>query len=262
MVESMSPNDRYDRAAKLAHLMPESRREGTLSQSSRAEATMDVIEQYIISKGLKPGDPLPTEARLCEDLGVSRSSVREALRQLQALDIVAVHQGRGTFVSDMSLRPLVKSLVVRASLGTDNFTSLKEVVEIREVLDVGLARKIVESMEGTRHEELHSITDVMIAKAERGESFPDEDIAFHRGLMQSVGNALVEQLMSAMWIIHMAVIPDLPAGDQTSMIATARAHRDMLLASEAGDVEGYEAAVDAHYAPLLRTLGNLPSQQN
>lgn len=262
MVSSISSQDRYDRASKLAQFMPEDRKVGTLSQSSRAEATMDVIKQYIISKGLQPGDPLPTEAKLCEDLGVSRSSVREALRHLQALDIVTVHQGRGTFVSDMSLRPLVKSLVMRASLGTDNFTSLREVVEIREVLDLGLARKVVAAMAGQHHDHLHNITRVMIEKAERNESFVDEDIAFHRGLLRSLGNQLVEQLTSAMWIIHMAVIPDLPAGDRQSMIETARAHEQMLNAAEKGNVEEYERALNAHYAPLLQTMASLPSEQN
>lgn len=262
MVSSIPSQDRYERATKLAQFMPEGKKEGTLSQSSRAEATMDVIEQYIISKGLQPGDPLPTEAKLCEDLGVSRSSVREALRQLQALDIVSVHQGRGTFVSDMSLRPLVKSLVLRASLGTDNFTSLREVVEIREVLDLGLARKVVRAMEGKHHDDLHAITRVMVEKAARDESFSDEDIAFHRGLLQSLGNQLVEQLTSAMWIIHMAVIPELPAGDRQSMIETAMAHEQMLNAAEQGNVAAYEQALSAHYAPLLRTLASLPSEQN
>ena len=258
MVTHNSPSDRYERASKLARFTTEPRREGLINVSSRAEETMDIIEQYIIQRELKPGDALPTEAQLCTDLGVSRSSVREAIRQLQALDIVAVHQGRGTFVSNMSLRPLVKSMVMRASLGTDSFTSLREVVAIRQVLDLGLARMIVSAMAGTHHDELHELTGAMVEKAVKQEDFADEDIAFHRGLLTSVGNHLVEQLTSAMWIIHMAVIPDLPAGDRDSMVETAQAHKAMLDAAEAGDVEGYEQAVDAHYAPLLRTLADLP----
>ena len=262
MVRNISPSDRYERASRLAHFMPDTRKEGLINVSSRADETIDIIEQYIISQGLQPGDALPTEAQLCADLGVSRSSVREAIRQLQALDIVAVHQGRGTFVSNMSLNPLVKSLVMRASLGTDNFTSLREVVTIREVLDLGLARMIVSAMEGSHHEELHALTDAMVEKAEDGKDFADEDIAFHRGLLDAVGNRLIEQLTSAMWIIHMAVLPDLPAGDPDSMIETARAHKAMLDSAESGDIEGYEKAIQAHYAPLLRTLSALPTDES
>ena len=74
---------------------------------SRTETTMEAIEQYIVANHLQPGDPLPTESALCDSLGVSRSSVREALRQLKALEIVDVQQGRGAFVGDMTLRPLI-----------------------------------------------------------------------------------------------------------------------------------------------------------
>ena len=81
---------------------------------SRTETTMDAIEQYILKNHLQPGDPLPTESALCESLGVSRSSVREALRQLKALEIVTVQQGRGAFVGDMTLRPLIKTVFLRS----------------------------------------------------------------------------------------------------------------------------------------------------
>jgi len=77
---------------------------------------MYAIKSYILRHGLHPGDRLPTESALCADLGVSRSSVREALRKLQALDIVTVRQGSGSYVGDMSLQPLVETLVLRAAL--------------------------------------------------------------------------------------------------------------------------------------------------
>ena len=81
---------------------------------SRTETTMEAIEQYIVANHLQPGDPLPTESALCDSLGVSRSSVREALRQLKALEIVDVQQGRGAFVGDMTLRPLIKTVFLRS----------------------------------------------------------------------------------------------------------------------------------------------------
>lgn len=64
-----------------------------LQMVNRSAATTDAIKAYILRQGLAPGDPLPSEARLCADLQVSRSSVREALRTLQALDIVVIKRG-------------------------------------------------------------------------------------------------------------------------------------------------------------------------
>ncbi|PTK34592.1 FadR family transcriptional regulator, partial [Staphylococcus hominis] len=77
---------------------------------------MDAIKAYILKHQLTTGDPLPTEAKLCADLGVSRSSVREALRKLEALDIISVRQGRGSVVGQMSMQPLVETLVLKNAL--------------------------------------------------------------------------------------------------------------------------------------------------
>src|SRR5690625_4162533 len=64
------------------------------------------IQDLILAEGLAPGDPMPTEGALCEQLGISRSSVREAMRTLASLDIVEVRHGHGTFVGQLSLSPL------------------------------------------------------------------------------------------------------------------------------------------------------------
>lgn len=243
---------------QLDEFLPSRNTDFGVAVVNRAEATMDAIEQYILTKQLKPGDPLPTEANLCADLGVSRSSVREALRQLQALDIVVVRQGRGAFVGDMSLRPLVKTLVLRSSIATDSFGSLREVVAVRKLLDIGVAQQVVDTMAGERHEDLHALVEEMVRKADAGKKFLDEDIAFHQGLLSGVENSLVLQLTSAMWMIHMAVVPSLP-NVEAGLLATAQAHEAMLVTAEAGDKEGYEAAVAEHYRPLLSILDDLDS---
>ena len=66
------------------------------------------IKNYILTHRLQAGDLLPSEAVLCEELGCSRSSLREAVRTLSSLDIVEVRHGHGTFVSEMSLAPLLR----------------------------------------------------------------------------------------------------------------------------------------------------------
>ena len=64
---------------------------------------MDAIKSYILRERLQPGDVLPTETQLCDTIGASRSSVREAVRKLEALNIVKVEHGKGTFVGSLSL---------------------------------------------------------------------------------------------------------------------------------------------------------------
>lgn len=225
--------------------------------ANRATATVEAIEQYMLEQQLKPGDPLPTEAALCEQLGVSRSSVREALQQLQALDIVSVRQGRGAAVGEMSLRPLVRTLVLRSSLQGNGLAPLREVVATRKILDLGLAREVVMAFAGRPHPELHAVVDKMVAAAEKGERFLDEDIEFHTGMLRELNNELVEQLTSSMWLVHMAAMPHLPEAGTESMLQTATAHREMLAAAESGDALGYLSAVEHHYAPLEAMLAQL-----
>ena len=86
------------------------------SPTTQAEATMAEIKNYILRSGLQMGDALPTESQLCTDLGVSRSSVREAVRTLVALDIVEVRHGHGMFVGQVSMRPMVEALIFKGLL--------------------------------------------------------------------------------------------------------------------------------------------------
>ena len=140
---------------------------------TRSSVTMDAIKSYILRHGLRPGDHLPTESALCADLGVSRSSVREALRKLQALDIVTVRQGSGSYVGDMSLQPMVETLVLRAALDDINgVQSLHSIVETRHALDLGIALPLTRAMKGTSNPELWELVNTMTDHAHAGERTP------------------------------------------------------------------------------------------
>ncbi len=231
------------------------------TSTTRAVATMNAIKAHILRNNLNPGDPLPTEAVLEEELGVSRSSVREALRRLEALDIVKVKQGSGSFVGEMSLEPMVETLVLRASLSAEgNRKFLREVAETRRTLDIGAAATIVAALKGSRNEELHQIVDSMVAAAERDGQFMAQDVAFHEALFRSSPHQLIRQIYSSLWLVHTSIVPNLDTVVEGSAVRTARAHLDMLEAAEAGDLAAYLAAVDDHYAPLLESLGNGTSE--
>lgn len=224
------------------------------SGSLASEAARE-IKRYILSHGLRTGDPLPSESDLCERLGVSRSSVREAIRTLQTLDIVEVKHGRGTFVGAMSLQPLVETLAFRSVISPgDDFRALREVVDVRMSLDLNYAERIVAHFKGTHHAELHALVADMVAAARRGESFTSADRQFHLQLLQETGVEMVSQLVAAFWDVHTAVLPQLSIPTPNDIELTAKAHGDILQAAEAGDVKAYRRAVRGHYAPLLRVL--------
>lgn len=230
-------------------------RAGIRASGSLASEAAREIKALILSNGLRPGDPLPSESELCEQLGVSRSSVREAIRTLQTLDIVEVKHGRGTYVGEMSLQPLVETLAFRSVISPgDDFKALREVVDVRMSLDLNFAERIVSHFRGTRHEELHGLVDEMVVAAQRGHSFAAADRQFHTQLLQETGQEMVAQLVAAFWDVHTAVLPQLSIPTPGDIELTACAHGDILCAAEAGDIDAYRQAVHDHYAPLLRVL--------
>ena len=222
---------------------------------NRSAATMNAVKAHILSNNLAPGDPLPTEAALAADLGVSRSSVREALRKLEALDIVGVKQGSGSFVGNMSLEPMVETLVLRASLSeAGNRDFLREVAEARQAMDLGMASTVVDAHRGRPDEALQELVEEMVARSKEGHGFMNQDIAFHRTLLAPLNNQLLRQMYQSFWLVHTSIIPNLESETEGSGLRTAYSHRHMLDAATDGDVDAYRAAVVEHYEPLLDIL--------
>lgn len=222
----------------------------------------EAIKSLILEEELRPGDPLPTETALCERLGVSRSSVREAIRTLTSLDIVEVRHGRGTFVGGLSLDPLINGLTFRAKADAhEDLRTLREVLDVRIALDLSVAETLVSEYSGAPNAELDRLVRTMTEKAQAGELFLEEDRAFHALLLSSVDNTLISELVTAFWTIHTEVQPYLGVAPGDDIIETARAHGTMLDAVRAGDAEAYRAAVHAHYAPLRRAVDRARGHQ-
>jgi len=221
----------------------------------RRNTTAEQIKRLILHRGLRPGDAIPTETELCEQLDVSRSSVREAVRTLATLDIVEVRHGHGTVVGQMSLAPLVETLVFRGVLSPgDELAALREVVELRYAFDMGLADQVVVAHRGGRNESMARLVEQMRTNAEHEQPFLLEDRQFHSELLEPIGNQLAGQLVAAFWDIHTATLPRLGLALPSDLRQTAKAHGDMLDAAQAGDVAAYRAALVDHYEPLTRML--------
>jgi DNA-binding FadR family transcriptional regulator len=213
------------------------------------------IQELILAEGLVPGDPMPTEGALCEQLQISRSSVREAMRTLASLDIVEVRHGHGTFVGQLSLSPLVNGLLFRARLDDGNdLRALREVVDLRIALDLSVADQLVELYRDSANPHLEGLVEEMRALAEAGQPFPQADAAFHGALLSPLRNGLLRQLAQAFWEIHTSAVPLLGIPPAEDILDTVDAHQAMLTALEAGDADAYREAVLEHYRPLGRVL--------
>ena len=100
-------------------------------QRAAVPAGREQIERFVAGNGLAPGDRLPGERELCELLGVSRASVREALRSLETRGLVRVRHGKGVFVAapDEGERALQRFSRLR-EVGLEELFAMREVLEV------------------------------------------------------------------------------------------------------------------------------------
>lgn len=225
------------------------------TRSTAVEDSSEKIKNYITQNNLSPGDCLPSESDLCTILNVSRSSVREALRRLEALQIVEVRRGIGAFVGSLSMSPLVETLAFRTvMMSRNNLEGLREIVKVRRYLDLGMAQKVCDTLKGIPQPGLETLVELMERRAKAGKLFSDEDYAFHDGILALLNNEVMRQLVGSFWKVNIASLPQLGTPSTESLITTATSHRAMLDAAVNGDVHAYRQAVMQHYAPVEQTL--------
>ncbi|GAA4999116.1 MULTISPECIES: FadR/GntR family transcriptional regulator [Streptomyces] len=206
------------------------------------------VMQLILDRKLPAGAALPTETELMTDLGVSRNSVREALKALQALDIVEIRHGYGTYVGQASLTPLVDGLTFRTLAQLDDETgALAEILQVREVLEEGLIRRVAATLSEEELDRLEEVVARMEEAGREGVPFPELDREFHELLYASLGNALVPQLLGAFWTVFRRVAGVRGWTDDPAPEVTVRRHRDIVTALRARDVEGAQRAMADHF---------------
>ncbi|WP_433162102.1 FadR/GntR family transcriptional regulator [Kribbella sp. CA-247076] len=215
----------------------------------------DQMKSYILERGLKAGDPLPNEQELMAQLGVGRHPLREAMKALQAVGIIEIRHGYGTYVGEVSLQSLEDGLAFRMSQSmAGDLRDVQNVLEVRQAIEVGLADDVVAYFSSHGYGTLEPIVERMEAKADAGEYFPDEDWAFHQALYEPLGNALVIDLLSVFWRTFSQVDARLP-GARYSPADAAAWHRDLLVALESGDPDSFARSMKKHFNGIHTRLG-------
>ncbi|GAB2914498.1 FadR/GntR family transcriptional regulator [Streptomyces mayteni] len=234
-------------------------RDTAMARRMMADEVQRRIKQLILDGRLAPGDPLPTESELMGRFDVSRNSVREALKALQAVDIVDIRHGFGTYVGGLSLDSFVNGMVFRAAvLHGRGEAGLYELLEVREAVEAGLIVSVAGKVPAEDLAVLHELVATMEREAAVDRVTAATDRAFHLALYRSLGNHLLSEVLDAFWAAFHAAfqgVGDEPREDHGDPPArTVSRHRDILAALESGDGRRAAEAMRHHFAGVRRFL--------
>jgi DNA-binding FadR family transcriptional regulator len=214
-----------------------------------------VIRKYVLEHHLEPGDPLPPTTEFARVLGMSRNSVREAIKALEAVGVIVSRPGTGLFVGSFSLDLLVHNFSYGMQV---DFKRIGDLLELRFCLEYGMAEVLVRSVTPKQQELLRDALDKMGSEAERGRYSLAADQEFHAALLMHIDNPLMKRISSVYWTV-MATLPD---GLRTA-IEEARPdpkmthahHVDIVKAVKARDVAALREAVIEHYVGVDAPYG-------
>ena len=151
---------------------------------------IDSIRDMIRDGDLSPGDRLPPEHELAERLGVSRGSLREAVRALTHINVLDVRRGDGTYVTSLSPTELLSSMVFAIELLQSH--GLEEVVEVRRLLLPPAAALAAQRVTPDQLAQLHAVLDQLESSTDS-----DEIADLHRRFQALVGDATGNETLSS-----------------------------------------------------------------
>ena len=167
----------------------------TYRQASVTDEAIDKIRQMIVSGSLRPGDRLPKENDLAAQLGLSRSSLREAVRALSLVRVLEVRQGDGTYVTSLEPDLLLESTRFLAHLFSEK--TVLELFEVRRLLEPAAAALAAVRMDEAALALVRQELERMIA-AETVEELVEADAAFHAVIARASGNAVLKSLLDTL----------------------------------------------------------------
>jgi DNA-binding FadR family transcriptional regulator len=214
------------------------------------QTVQESLRSYIFDNGLKPGAPLPPEGLLAQQLGIGRNSAREAIKALESIGVLETRRGIGVFVKEFSFQPLLDNLAY--GLG-DTLRDVEELLEIRRVLETGLIDRTVAEIGNDDLDGLRLLTAKMRARAERGESFPQEDRDFHQLLFRCQNNRMLSQLIDVFWQAFYKAT-GFASLDNADPMSTWRDHHEIVEAIASRDVDAARKRLVDHYAGISHVL--------
>ena len=208
-----------------------------VNRGSVVVLVMERIKQALIRGELKPGDFLPSEAELTRNLGVGKSSVREAVKMLQAMGIVEVRRGQGTIIRDHpgenSLNTLVYQLILARGVTQD-------ILEFRMMFEPAYTVMAMHRATDEDYEVIQATIDGLESALQDRVQSAKHDLAFHKGILYASRNPMVIRVGETMLEMFEASIE---TSMRTLPEVALKDHKQIFKAFRAKDEAAVRAAI-------------------
>lgn len=220
------------------------------------EQVAEQLRELVLSGSVAPGDRLPVEGDLSAEFGVSRSTIREAIRLLSSQSMVHTVRGPagGTFVSAPdpdSLRDYLETSIGLLS-GSEGI-SAADLLEVRDVLEVPAARLAAERRTEEHLEAMRLSIERESEQRDRGERF-EQNQQFHAQVLRAAGNPLLTVVTDPVYrVIQTRFLKD---EERPFYARVTHEHDEILDCIARGDGDGAAAAMARHLDQLRDVYGH------
>ena len=216
-----------------------------LKRTSASEQIFVQLKEKILSGELSPGDKLPSENEFCRLYQVSRTTVRQALANLSALDLIETRFGEGSFVKTADSGTAMTPLLTHTFLSEK---SILEVVEFRQLMEPSTTKLACEKASEEDIELLRALYRQMVEKQDDLHAFAKLDCDFHTAIAKISQNPYVIKVFEIIADILLHAFSDIVSkrGNEAGL----KFHKQIILAFEKHDPNAAAETMQRHMDDL------------
>jgi GntR family transcriptional repressor for pyruvate dehydrogenase complex len=228
-----------------------------VSRTTLTESAFEQLISYVVNGRWKSGDRIPPERELCQQLGIARTSLREALKAMELIGMLDSRVGDGTFVcarSEFLSRPLLWAFT-----GTDH-AELRDIMEARTLIEENLAGLAAEHGSEEEIAEIARSVEMMRECIEQHDSIMEADLMFHLAIASAAHNEVLRNAVQLLrnlmrqWLYFKLLLPDVPQ-------IVMKRHEAVLGAIRRRDPNAARAAMRQHLDETVRLVSQVVKQR-
>ncbi|MGW7515367.1 FadR/GntR family transcriptional regulator [Streptomyces sp. NPDC054796] len=215
------------------------------------DEAIEKIKGMIVAGALRPGDRLPKESELATELGLSRNSLREAVRALSLIRILDVRQGDGTYVTSLDPQLLLEAMSFVVDFHRDD--TVLEFLAVRRILEPAATAMAGDRISEAELDALEAQLDAL-GPDPSVEDLVAADLEFHRRIVAASGNSVLCSLLDGLSGPTTRARVWRGLTQENAVPRTLHEHRQILAALRARDAEAARSWSTVHVASVEQWL--------